>query len=103
MLQDQGRLEQALESYRASLAIRERLGTADPSNAGWQRDLSLSLMRVALVQEAQGDAATALPLARDALAIFERLTGLDPTNAIWHQDLEFARSLVARLEGAAAG
>jgi hypothetical protein len=28
-----------LESYRASLAIAERLAQADPGNAGGQRDL----------------------------------------------------------------
>ena len=38
----QGQLDDALAAYRASLAIRERLAAADPSNAGWQRDLSVS-------------------------------------------------------------
>jgi hypothetical protein len=32
----QGNLPAALESYRASLAVRERLDKADPGNAGWQ-------------------------------------------------------------------
>ena len=38
----QGDLAGALTSYRASLAIRDRLAKADPGNAGWQRDLSRS-------------------------------------------------------------
>ena len=38
----QGQLADALTAYRASLAICERLAAADPSNAGWQRDLSVS-------------------------------------------------------------
>src|SRR5262249_29459117 len=38
----QGDLSAALTSYRASLAIAERLAKADPSNASWQRDLSVS-------------------------------------------------------------
>ncbi len=38
----QGDLSGALDSYRAYLAIAERLAKADPNNAGWQRDLSVS-------------------------------------------------------------
>jgi hypothetical protein len=32
----------ALEAFRQSLAIAERLASADPSNATWQRDLEIS-------------------------------------------------------------
>ena len=42
MLRAQGDLPAALESYRASMDIAERLAEADPGNAGWQRDLSVS-------------------------------------------------------------
>jgi hypothetical protein len=38
----QGKLDEALKSYRDSLAIAERLAAADPSNTRWQRDLSIS-------------------------------------------------------------
>jgi hypothetical protein len=38
----QGNLPAALTSYQASLGIAERLAKADPGNAGWQRDLSVS-------------------------------------------------------------
>jgi len=48
----QGDLATALTSYRASLAIRERLAKADPGNAGWQRDLSVSHERIGDVQRA---------------------------------------------------
>jgi hypothetical protein len=41
-----GDLEEADAAYRACLAIRERLAAADPSNAGWQRDLSVSQNKV---------------------------------------------------------
>jgi hypothetical protein len=43
----QGNLTDALKSYRDDLAIRERLAKADPTNAGWQRDLSISTTRSA--------------------------------------------------------
>jgi len=36
----------ARESYRASLAIRERLAKSDPGNAYWQRDLAWSHYKI---------------------------------------------------------
>ena len=43
----QGNLPEALKSFRDSLAIRDRLAKADPDNAGWQRDLSVSYAKLA--------------------------------------------------------
>jgi hypothetical protein len=55
-----------------SLAIAERLAKADPHNAGWQRDLSVSCNRVGVVQVAQGNLTAALHSFRDSLAIADR-------------------------------
>ena len=60
MLRAQGNLTAALESYQASLAIRERLARADPGNAGWQRDLSVSHERIGDVLVEQGNLTAAL-------------------------------------------
>jgi tetratricopeptide (TPR) repeat protein len=59
----------ALTSYQAALTIRERLAKADPGNAGWQRDLSVSHDRIGDVQQAQGDLAAALTSYQAALTI----------------------------------
>ncbi len=69
----QGALADALKANRDSLAIAERLAKADPGNAGWQRDLSVSYNRVGDVVVAQGDLPEALKDYRDGLAIAERL------------------------------
>ncbi|MBN1439807.1 MAG: tetratricopeptide repeat protein, partial [Anaerolineales bacterium] len=90
----------ALASYRESLAIRKRLAEADPSNAGWQRDLSYCLTRLAELYKRQGERLKALPLAEESLSIDERLSALDPTNVQWRKDVEASRALVARLRGA---
>ena len=42
VLVEQGNLPEALKSFHDGLAIRERLAQANPGNAGWQRDLSVS-------------------------------------------------------------
>ena len=80
MLMAQGKLEEALKAYRDSLAIRERLAAADPSNTQWQRDLSVSYNRVGDVLKAQGKLEEALKAYRDSLAIIERLAAADPSN-----------------------
>jgi len=82
-----GDLAAALTSYQASLAIAERLAKADPGNAGWQRDLSVSHNKIGDVQEAQGDLAAALTSYQASLAIRERLAKADPGNAGWQRDL----------------
>jgi hypothetical protein len=47
---ERGNLVAALTSYQASLAIAARLAEADPDNAGWQRDLSVSHNKIGDVQ-----------------------------------------------------
>ena len=79
--------------------MRRRLAAADPSNAGWQRDLSLSLTLMAEVHEKKGERIEALRLAQESLTIDERLAALDPSNAMWQKDVVISRRLVARLRG----
>ena len=48
------------KAYSDSFATRERLAKADPGNAGWQRDLSVSLNKLGNVLQAQGNLVDAL-------------------------------------------
>jgi tetratricopeptide (TPR) repeat protein len=79
----QGDVAGALKSYRDSFAIFDRLTQFDPNNAGWQRDLSLSYVKVGNVRVARGDVAGALKSYRDSLAIRERMAQSDPRNTDW--------------------
>jgi tetratricopeptide (TPR) repeat protein len=72
---------------QAVLAIASRLVTTDPSNAGWQRDLSVSYDRLGDVLIAQRRPVDALKSYRESLAIAERLAAADPSNAGWQRDL----------------
>jgi eukaryotic-like serine/threonine-protein kinase len=72
--------------------------SSDPSNAGWQRDLSVSYEKVGDVQVAQGDLAGALKSYRDSLAIAERLATSDPGNAGWQRDLSVAYDRVGNMQ-----
>ena len=95
----------ARADYRDAAAIADRLAQADPGNAGWQRDLSVSYDRVGDVLVAQGNLPEALKSYRDDLAIADRLAKLDPGNAGWQRDLSvsYAKLAVAlRKMGASA-
>ena len=94
VLRDQGNLPGALESYRASLAIAERLAKADPGNADWQRDLSVSHNGIGDVLRAQGNLPGALESYRASLAIRERLAKADPGNADWQRDLSVSHDRI---------
>ena len=68
---------------------------SDPGHAGWQRDLSVSYIKVGNVQVAQGDQSGALKSYRDSLAIRERLARSDPGNASWQRDLAVSHAKLA--------
>ncbi len=73
--------------YRQGFELSQRFAASDPKNTEWQRDVSISLDRIADVLLAQGDAATALGEYRKGLAIRERLAASDPKNTQWQRDV----------------
>ena len=83
-----------LESYRASMAIAQRLAEADPGNAGWQRDLSVAQEKIGDVLRHQGNLPEALESYRASMAIAQRLAEADPGNAGWQRDLSVAQEKI---------
>ena len=79
--------------------MSQRLAQADPSNAGWQRDVSYSLTLLAELYDETGKQAKALEFAQKSLAISERLALLDRSNATSKEYADLIRALVARLGG----
>ena len=73
MLFDQRDLDGALTAFRVSLAVMRRLGQDDPSNAGWQRDLSVSHNKMGDARLAQSDLGSALQAYQASLTVRERL------------------------------
>ena len=73
VLRAQGYLPAALDAYKASRAMAERLANSAPGNEGWQRDLSVSDGRIGDVLLAQGERAEALAAFRKSLGIRETL------------------------------
>ena len=97
VLQAQGNLPAALESYKSAHAIRQRLAAADPGNAGWQRGLAISYGNVAMVEARQGVHDQALSKFRTARDIIARLRAQSPDNAQLPEDLAWFESQIRAL------
>jgi tetratricopeptide (TPR) repeat protein len=82
-----GLLADAGRNSKMAVAVRGALAKADPSNAEWQRDLSVSHSKTGDVLRAQGDLKGALAAYRASHGIAERLAECDPSNAGWQRDL----------------
>ncbi|MFM9942995.1 MAG: caspase family protein [Hyphomicrobiaceae bacterium] len=91
---DQGHLPSARRLYESALAIVEPIAKADPGNAGWQRDLSVSHNKIGDVLRAQGNLPAALDAFNASLAIAERLAKADPGNAGWQRDLSVSQEKI---------
>jgi tetratricopeptide (TPR) repeat protein len=89
-----GSQERALTAYRQGRELAEAISTADPGNAGWQRDLSVSHEKIGDVLVDQGNLPAALDAYKAALAIAERLATSDPGNAGWQRDLSVSHSKI---------
>ena len=78
MRRDQGDLTGALAAYDESLKIARDLAARDPGNAGWARDVSVSLNKVGDVRRDQGDLTGALAAYDESLKIRRDLAARDP-------------------------
>ena len=87
VLREQGDLEGALKSYRASHAIAEGIASDDAEDPVLQRDLSVSLNKIGDVLLLQGDLAASLHSFEKGLAIIERLVLRNADHLQWQYDL----------------
>ncbi|MBI5424988.1 MAG: toll/interleukin-1 receptor domain-containing protein [Opitutae bacterium] len=98
--------ENALGYYERSLAVRERLAEANPQSAQAQRDVSVSLNKLAdfLARRGQaGDGEKALGYYERSLAVRERLAEANPQSAEAQRDVSVSLERLAGFEGRQAG
>ena len=93
----QGDLSGALESYRASLAIAERLVETDPNNAGWRRDLSVSYERIGDLEDARGDIVAAIAAYEKSLPIAQSLADRFPDHPGFQSDIVITKRRLTEL------
>ena len=97
MLVEQGSLADALKSYRDSLAIQDRLAKADPGNADWQHDLSVSYAKLANAYRTAGQLRQAREQLTAGRTIIARLTETYPDWSQWKKDLAWFDGQIAAL------
>jgi hypothetical protein len=76
----QGKLQEALETYQQDLAIMKRLAEQDKTNSGWQRDLIVSLYKVATTMAKIGGedgGFRAQKIVQEALNLTDKYSGND--------------------------
>jgi serine/threonine-protein kinase len=96
----------ALLAYRESLAVRQKLVDADPTNAQFRRALALNHNNIGSVQSSIGRTAEALQSYERALAIQQELADNEPTVAEFQRDLAASHNnmgAVLRITGGSAG
>jgi len=92
----------ALESYRKSLALRERLAKLEPNNAELRAELGMSYERVGRLNTALGQPVVAVENLQRALTIYEELLRVDPTNRPVRGELALVDSSMGIAKGFSA-
>ena len=88
----------ALQAYEEGLGIARRVATADPADAGWARDVVVSLFKVGSLAESSSERATAAAYYREALERSQRLVALDPGNGQWAEDRTMLEKRLAAVQ-----
>src|SRR6266545_3649719 len=91
-----GQREQALEAFRKSLAISEKLADDDPANAQVRQDLAVSYNKVGDMLASAGLREEALAAYRKGLVVIEQLAADEPGNADAQNDFAFSFGRVAQ-------
>ena len=92
----------ALESYRKSLAIRQRLMALEPNNAELREELAMSYERVGRLDTALGQPAAAIENSQQAINIYEELLRTDPANRPVRGELALVNSAMGIAVGFSA-
>jgi tetratricopeptide (TPR) repeat protein len=82
-----GFMDRAVARYTQLQTLRERLAAAEPQRADYQRDLSVSYIKVGDLYRALGQGEQAREAYLQALAIHERLAAAEPQRADYQRDL----------------
>lgn len=77
----QGKFDDALASFRASLTAREQLAAFDPANKAFQREYWQTYAIIGSALTKKGDLPGALDAFRNALAITKKLIAADPSDS----------------------
>ncbi len=92
---EQGMLEEAEKAYQRSLSLIKYAALLEPHKHLWQRNVSVSLIKIADVLNAQGKPQDALKNYQESLAIRQKLVAHDPSSTSWQRDVSVALEKIA--------
>ena len=95
-----GNSTQAMQVLTRAREVANRQVASDPSNSQWQRDLSISHIKIGETQSAQGDLAGALKSYQAGMAIAQKLAASDPSNSQWQRDLSVSHNKIGDTQSA---
>lgn len=95
-----GDVAAALAAYIEGMDIAARLAAADPDNARWQHQLSLSHNRIGDIHAARGDLVAARASYTEGMTIAARLAASAPDNPVWQRDLSVSHDRVGGMQTA---
>jgi tetratricopeptide (TPR) repeat protein len=87
LMENMGRLDEALESGRQGVLLREQLVKQDPENTDYLRYLGDAYETRGSLLQSRGDMDAAMADYERGLQISEKLAALDPAHATWQGDL----------------
>jgi acyl-homoserine lactone acylase PvdQ len=93
-----GKREQALEAYRARIAVLERLTASEPNNTEWQRELAFSYASISATSASLSKQEETAQAYTRAVGILEQLLARDPNNRQWQRDIARLHDLGSRLQ-----
>jgi eukaryotic-like serine/threonine-protein kinase len=87
VLQERGKLPEALDVYRESLKVNQSLAARDPTNTAIQADIANGYKLLGKALYDRGKLDEAMDAFQHGLKISDRLVKQDPTNRDWRCDL----------------
>ena len=96
--QAEGKLKDATDAYRESLAVAEQVSTRDPANAEWQLGLATAHFYVGEILRVQADSSGAMREYTAYRDIAQRLSARDPANERWALELSYGNGAVAAIQ-----
>lgn len=93
-----GNLAKAGQAYEERHRVSTRLAAADPGNARWQLDLSVSHINIGDVRLAQGSLNAALDTYQASLEFSARLAAADSGNVNWQRALSVSHDRIGEVQ-----
>jgi tetratricopeptide (TPR) repeat protein len=89
-----GRLDEAMDTYRETIALSEAFCQRDPANLDLRQELGMYWRNMGLLASARSQGEQATGFYRQAISILDKMPEGNPDNAKWHWNLLLSQNLL---------